>query len=161
MKWVHRRCANLTKTQLEELNNSSCLYFCPKCKDTFPYNSLDDAELDCELHDITENIFKLYDECEKYNFKPFVCSESNYYYDDKIDPDKDFFNSIKLNCEYYTDANFSKNVTKIKSFSIVHFNCRSIRKNVDAMVDVLINMNYEFDVIAVSDTWEDIYTIWL
>ena len=81
-----------------------------------------------------------------------MCSESSHYFDDKIDPDKEFFNKLKVDCEYYCQENFSQNVTTIKGFSVIHFNCRSIRKNFDAIVDALKNMKYEFDVIAVSET---------
>ena len=154
LKWVHRRCAKLTKRELEELSASSSLYFCPKCKDVLPYSGLNDDELQCEVQDISENIYELYEQCDKLNFKPFVCSDTSYYFDDKIDPDKEFFNNININCEYFTQTSFSKNVTKINGFSIIHFNCRSIRKNFSAMVDVIQSMKYDFDVIAVSETWE-------
>ena len=60
LKWAHRRCAKLTKRELEELTESSSLYFCPKCKDVFSYNGLNHDELQCEVQDISENIYELY-----------------------------------------------------------------------------------------------------
>ena len=75
--------------------------------------------------------------------------------DDKIDPDKEYFNTINVNCDYHTHSKFLDNVTKVNGFSMVHFNCRSIRKNFDNMVGVLNDSKYNFDIIAISETWED------
>ena len=155
LKWVHRKCAKLTKKEMDELGKSSALYFCPNCRNTFPFNGLDNEEFQCTLQDISEDILTLYDKCEQYNFTPFICSDNEYYFDDKIDPDKEFFNTINVNCKYYTESIFVNHISKADGLSIIHFNCRSIRKNFNSMVTFLQSLEKEFDVIALSETWED------
>ena len=155
LKWVHRKCAKLTKKDITELGKSSALYFCPNCKDTLPYNGLDNDEFQCTVQNISENILRLYDQCEHFNFTPFICSDDDYYFDDKIDPDKEFFDSINVNCKYYTESCFVNDISKIDGLSIIHLNCRSIRKKFNTMVDLLQSLKKDFDVIAISETWED------
>ena len=40
-------------------------------------------------------------------------------------------------------------------FSIVHFNARSLNKNFENIIDCLNELNGSFDIIAISETWED------
>ena len=40
------------------------------------------------------------------------------------------------------------------NFSLVHFNCRSMASNFDKVKDSLKGLDFPFDVIAVSETWQ-------
>ena len=66
------------------------------------------------------------------------------------------FNNISVSCSYYTDEQFNSgaaiNDTK---FSIVHFNARSLKKNFTKIKDCLDALKCSFDIIAISETWED------
>ena len=115
----------------------------------FPFNSLDDEEFTCAIEDISQNYLELYDKCSCYNFEPFLCAENEKYFED-IDPDKQFFNKVCIDCTYYTVNKFKQSVRIVNGMSLIHFNCRSIRKNFDNVVDYLNDINYDFDVIAFS-----------
>ena len=145
----------IEQKELEQLGTSSSLFFCLNCKPyIFPFSSLDDEEFVCTIHDISDNYLELYDKCSSYNFEPFICAENEKYFED-IDPDQQFFNKVCIDCRYYTVNKFQQDVRKVNGISLIHFNCRSIRKNFQHVIDYLHDIDYEFDVIAFSETWEN------
>ena len=42
----------------------------------------------------------------------------------------------------------------ISNFSLVNFNCRSMARNFDKVKDSVKGLDFPFDVIAVSETWQ-------
>ena len=99
--WVHRRCANLSVIQLDNLSNDNLDWYCQNCvNNMFPFSGLSDEEL---IHCISnnenanDNTTNIYDRHE--NYIPFV-------YDDRndnlpiiggIDPDNNLYNRININ----------------------------------------------------------------
>ena len=154
-KWIHRKCAGFSKKELVELEQSLSVYFCPSCKPKIlPFNNLSDEELWCSTNDFSDTTYELYKKCSDLDFKQFNCTENKNYFDCDIDPDNEYFNKINIDCKYYTDRHFeciTKNETDI---SIIHFNCRSIRKNFENVKDYLDSLPIEFDIVALTETWE-------
>ena len=76
---------------------------------------------------------------------------------DNIDPDDNFYNGLNVDSVYYTEDEFNeKIVTKVQAastFSIIHFNARSMSVNFNKLKSVLSSFDFTFDVIAVSETW--------
>ena len=154
-KWIHRKCAGLSKNDIVELEDSLSVYFCPRCKpEILPFHNLSDEDLWCTSNDFTHTPYELYKQCSDLDFKPFNGTEDENYFDCEIDPDNEYFNKINIDCKYYTDRNFECIIKTCNGISIVHFNCRSIRKNFEAIKEYLLCLPVKFDVIALSETWE-------
>lgn len=74
---------------------------------------------------------------------------------DEFDPDINFYSQIKpAKSRYVCNGNF-ENITKtnLHDMSLVHLNCRSIRKNFMKLLTMLRSFKHTFDVIAISETW--------
>ena len=62
-------------------------------------------------------------------------------------------NNIESDCHYYSDMKFNKSFNKTKGFSIIHFNCRSIKTSIEELKSYLMSLNTNFDIICVSESW--------
>lgn len=129
---------------------------CPICYcDIFPFNSLDDDSFrDVILsNSVICDVKVTTDELNKLEFE-FI-KDGVSFSDQNLDPDVNFYNNIKISkCSYLTEMEIKK-ITKQKSgnFSIIHLNCRSLKKNFDKLLLMLNNIGLKFDVIAISETW--------
>ena len=56
-------------------------------------------------------------------------------------------------CEYYTEDQFKNKFNNIKGFSIINFNCRSMKRNWPDFLQVINNIEFNFDVITITETW--------
>ena len=74
-------------------------------------------------------------------------------YEIHIDPDNNILNSINSNCKYFTEEQFNDTFKPVNSFSLIHFNCRSLYKNFPKINDCLQNLNHKFSAIALTETW--------
>ena len=108
----------------------------------------------CTTNDFKNSSYDLFKKCSDLNFEQFTCTENKNYFDCDIDPDNEYFSKINIDCKYYTDRNFDCILKNINGLSLIHFNCRSIRKNFEGIKDYLNNVPVDFDVIALSETWE-------
>jgi len=50
-------------------------------------------------------------------------------FDNDVDPENHVFNGINDSCRYYTDEKLNDRINLDKTFSLLHFNCRSLLKN--------------------------------
>ena len=74
-------------------------------------------------------------------------------WENTVDPDTNFFNGIKFNCEYYTDAKFRAEMKCINGLKIIHFNARSLKSNFKQIKMYLTTLDVSFHIIAISETW--------
>ena len=62
-----------------------------------------------------------------------------------------------LNIFDHTTSDYNKKMhdsnSKEKMLTVAHFNCRSLKKNIDSLECVLSEMKCPFSIIAVSETW--------
>ena len=76
---------------------------------------------------------------------------------DEIYTDDNFYNGLNVDSAYYTEDEFNdKSVSKLQAastFSIIHFNARSMSANFNKLKSVLSSIDFTFDVIAVTETW--------
>ena len=70
-----------------------------------------------------------------------------------IDAESHVFNNIGDICKYYTDDQVKDNVKMDNSFSLIHFNARSMYANFKEIKDYLDTFKQKFKVIALSETW--------
>ena len=69
-----------------------------------------------------------------------------------IDPDNTFYSNMNINCKYYSDDEYNSMNTE-NSLSIIHFNSRSMYKNVDSIKEYLQKFKSPFSIITISETW--------
>ena len=140
-------------------NHCMCDDMCQACiQKSLPFSLLSDNELVYSLNAIDENFPYVYDFCEKFNFHPFEYSENKFLLNDQdIDPENNFLNDITIKCKYYNETEFNSShrtkTTFMSQFSIIHINCRSLRKNFYNIQNYLKQLNIKFDVIAITETW--------
>ena len=98
-------------------------------------------------------------QCVKLNNSPVTqfTRTANLVTNDDIDPDDNFYNGLNVDSAYYTEDEFNdKIVSKLQAastFSIIHFNARSMSANFNKLKSVLSSIDFTFDVIAVTETW--------
>ena len=91
---------------------------------------------------------------ETLKFNPY--DSENLLLDNNSDPDENFFKE-----SYFTDtkyfsaekANLKLSCIKSNSFSLLHLNIRSLQRNFDKLTEFIDNLDFEFKVICISETW--------
>lgn len=76
-----------------------------------------------------------------------------YDYEHELDPVANLHQYMNDTCKYYTDAEFKNNIKMNGTFSLIHFNCRSLYSNFGNILDYLKSFENRFTVIALSETW--------
>ena len=106
-------------------------------------------------------------------FDPFnLNDEKDYIPCTDIDPDSCYYNdlsfSIQKNSNYYHEDSFNHSLLKVFQnsdlFSLIHSNIRSIPANLSKLIQYMSNLNVNFDIIGLSETWltetnKDIYNL--
>ena len=160
----HLLCVpGITKYDEIYLNNDDSWY-CIDCNQSlFPFNHLDDDNefIEClsEVWDvrITMSIDYLNDKV----FVPFEVNnndENHPLY--QVDPDMHFFNTVGnqvLHSDYYLEDSFTHQIRqkwiKPLCMSIIHFNIRSIPKNLHNFQNYLETLDFQFAIMGFSETW--------
>lgn len=73
-----------------------------------------------------------------------------YELDNSIDPDIHLYQNVDMTCEYYNGEELDP---KIKGFSLIHFNSRSLYSNFSKIKAYLDQFQNKFAVVAISETW--------
>ena len=161
---THLKCLpNVDKTDALYTNRLTNQWICIKCSSSiFPFNHIeDDIEF---LSIISENIKNescLLRQLENISFNLLDLND-----DDNIsdlvpytDPDDNYFKEIIYQCcrsNYYDEISFRKKCETIRAnnyFSMVHLNIRSMAKNLGNFELYLKSLEFEFDIIGLSETW--------
>ena len=77
-------------------------------------------------------------------------------YEHEIDTECLSYNDLPIQCRCYTLAQFSTNFSgtdRANNLSVIHFNDRSLKANLNKMKDTLPDLEYKFHIIAISETW--------
>ena len=64
-------------------------------------------------------------------------------------------NEQSFNTKYFTENDISLKSNSDKDFSILSVNIRSIQKNFETFKEFYKNLNFLFDIICLTETWED------
>ena len=164
------KCISLDPEYLSyiELNGSSW-YCCDCITEIFPFNHIENDELfisevnslDLELETIEALSAKL--------FNPFEINNDDVYYPlCDIDPDAHYFYEfnahVSQNCNYYYENSFSSVIQNrftssidLKVFSLCHINIRSQKANISSFEICLENLQFNFSVIGMTETWLNDY----
>ena len=133
--------------------------------DIFPFNGTDEdddfLETLAELQE-TEPLIPLNILMDQNKiFNPFELNEGLDLPLIDSDPDVQFYNSQCNNslhsCDYYLEDSFNKKISDLNlssgCLSMFHMNIRSIVKNLSKFDLYLKNLNHDFPIIALSETW--------
>ena len=96
------------------------------------------------------------DNFENMSFDPF--QRNSVLLDNLSDPDFNFFNDNNLeavNTKYFSLDELESHLSTAdeKNFSLLHINIRSMSKNFEKLKSLLLNMNFEFKIICLTETW--------
>ena len=74
---------------------------------------------------------------------------------DSQGPDENFFNAFNFKAsQYFTPEESSQNLNSFdKSSFSMHLNIRSLQKNFDSLLNLLLTLRFEFKVICITETW--------
>ena len=166
---VHLKCLpKVDKTQSIYTLRESSVWYCTKCsEEMLPYNHIyDDDEFlialsdnwdlpDVIPYDLVQNNNKI--------FLPFDLNENLDIYNHmaEIDPDINYYsnqcNTLFNSCDYYLENSFNKKIQEFaidaNSFSLMHCNIRSAVKNLSKLETYLSNLDHNFSIIALSESW--------
>jgi hypothetical protein len=135
----------------------------------FPFNHFND---DTEFHAVLSNLFTsrysdLAARVKKYQFNPFDLNYDNLNIPNMdSDPDLQYFNDTTFidnlsKCDYYLPEDFNKllkdNDMKNGILSFIHSNIRSLPKHHDELQMFLTELDIEFDIIGLTETWLNEY----
>ena len=148
-------------------DNISSDNLCKPCRVyAFPFNQLENEDFYSCLNindnlDINTNI----NELDNMIFNPFDLNLVDNALLADIDPDLNFSWSnaeSSFDCKCYTEDAFNDKIAKDKNsnkFSLIHLNIRSAQKNLFNFDAYLQNINNKFDVIGISETWLNEFTV--
>ena len=159
---IHMRC--LSVSSVCESSNDN--FTCSKCANSlFPYNHIED-NLEF-LKTISENWNNLsnfpFPMTNSQLFNPFEWNEDNELiplFD--TDPDIQYFNDNtvvdhNIQCDYHIEETFNKKCSQLSvsdcNLSVFHLNIRSLPKHAKELQSYLSNLNIEFTVIGLTETW--------
>ena len=152
--WVHLKCTDLDKLSFKRLSEQDEEWYCRKCLDTiFPFSSLSNNEFLSVIYNVSDTYLDLYENCQILNVTNFpdeINLEENQldinYRVSALDTGSIYVTSDQFNKKYNVDNEQNK-------FSIIHINCRSLNANFGEINNLLLDMNFKFDIIAMTETW--------
>lgn len=119
-----------------------------------PFHSILDQEFtDMVVPDnIPIDLVDLYDKCNEIDSNLIQYDDNDICnFDQDNDPNINFFNRINSTCNYYLVDNFNMKLQNINGFSIIHFNARSLKANMNKITLHLMKLNHVFDIITIAD----------
>ena len=79
---------------------------------------------------MSESLVTMYEKTAEFDFKSLEYTDNLHRtYIEYVDPDNNFYNDMKVDCSYYTEAKFEQKTKCINALSIIHFNARSLNAN--------------------------------
>ena len=161
--FVHKKCTKLTNTEINDLKRSHNIWECLSCSATkFPLANVDEDEIHCIAFNSN---------C-KYNPKRNADHDAKTHHQQKLvinyrsqtdslfkSPGDEFddlfneFHGLEPDFKYYDNQQFHRMKEKLSNpFSIVHTNICSLQQNGENLYDLITDLEFKFDVIAVTET---------
>ena len=156
-KWVHIKCNQLNEKDYKNFQNDPnkdvTVFYCIKCvSQIFAFNSLSNSDhysivqRGIVLPDaVIENDQLTFLKCKEYlkNLNDYISSHN----------ESDDFSSPPIDCKYYSIDDFVKSkFNPDKTTSIFHVNIHSIEKHIDELRTYLLLSDFQFDVLAISES---------
>ena len=164
---IHKSCCNLSQSQIINFKRSKNIWECPKCaSDKFPFADMEDNEIllnsfnsnwncNCKYANATElNDEILHQQKLILNYKNDTSDSFFRSPGDEFDFQFDSYYALEPKFNYYDTHDFHILKDKLTNpFSVIHTNISSLQHNGDDLFDLLTDLEFKFDVVAVSETW--------
>ena len=167
---THKKCSKLSKKDIDYFKNRPNIWECSACLNgKFPFMESDDIDIFMETFNSSWTC-----KC-KTNIQNFIPSPVSNEYKlilNHLDTEHDYneiyledfeenfyhYHSLKPNFKYYETHDFHLMKNKVKNtFSLFHSNICSLQYNGDNLHNLLASLEFKFDVIALSETWNPEY----
>ena len=149
---THLTCCHLTS--VEKLSK----YVCNTCSIShFPFNHItDDAEFLCTMLNFF-NDFPAFNRHDLNGPRLSILNNIDICDDQDLNIDHHLYNHYDVDSKYYLpdEVHLTPEMkNRLGTFSVFHINARSLLHKIDYLELLLKTMNLDFDIIAVSETWE-------
>ena len=156
----HISCCNVNADDLPGIS----YWFCTFCiKDCLPFLSIvEDEEYKSVIYSLHSDKPIDMNNLDQLVFNPFEWNQGNNTPLSEVDPDLQYFSnpcfsSIQI-CDYHTEESFNKYIAKKKitashGISIFAHNVRSLPKHDSEMRQLFSNLEFQFDVIGLCESW--------
>ena len=153
----------MTQAEINDLKRSHNYWECVNClKQKFPMVDIDEDEI--LLNSFNSNWTC---ECKHKTAKPAVSRQHKLVLNYKSQTDSFFqspgdefdelfneFHGLEPDFNYYDNHEFHSVKDKLTNpFSIIHTNICSLQQNGENLSDLLVDLEFKFDLIAVTETW--------
>ena len=160
-KSYHLKCISIDPVVMEYIEQNRSTWYGSHCLiDIFPFNNLEnDIDFMSTVNESPLNGSLIY--LSDKIFLPFELNDSDHQYgNDSIDPDLNYFrtfNQYISRCNYFVESSFNSEISKCSDtkqhFSMCHLNIRSIRKNLDCFEMLMDDLQHDFSLLGVKETW--------
>ena len=165
---VHRNRTQFSHAEFQFIETNTPWY-CRLCNESiFAFNHIEsDSEFVWTLRQFMNTSLYL-DALDRHQdseiFDPFELNDDDndniIEYQGERDPDKNYFNQLAHHLSkssYHIEDSFNKysirNNVNMDDFSLLHNNIRSIPANLSILLSYMSNLDHEFSVIGLSETW--------
>ena len=167
---IHKSCSKLKSKDIDFFKTNPNMWECKSCySDKFPYSAADD--IDVYLDTFNSNWNQDSPKMKPQRYIPVPISSEyklilnnrndgdyNENYGEDFDEHFDLYHSLKPDFKYYEVDEFVNMKDRISdSFSLIHTNICSLQFNGDNLCNLLANLEFKFDIIAVTETWNPEY----
>ena len=151
---THIHCSQTYSDEIPVIN-TPITWFCKHCLGSIlPFNHiLDDDEFLHVINELNNNQIITFTDLQKLHINPFNLNENT---DNDNDPNKHYeLNNINDKCNYYCSDSLNNKTKQLLNpkLSLIHFNSRSLIKNLDNITDYLETLDHKFPIIAFSESW--------
>ena len=160
--FLHKRCSRLQVWQFRKVSTIVTEWCCPtRWQDRFPFSQIENQSLNelsfisnysCRCQTTSTESSSDYRLLENLN----LCKLDLKEHDNLFNNDIDTFANFHSNFDYYTSHDFHKvtnNLDTDTSLNLLHTNSQSLLANNENLGILLYNLNFNFDIFALSEMW--------
>ena len=164
--YYHIKCISLNHEDQNYIEVNLFSWYCCNClSKIFPFNHIEGDDIFISEINNMDIDTKTIESLSESLFNPLELNNDDIYSPlCDVDPDANYFNElnahISQNCNYYYEHSFStiiqtrfKNMIDPNVFSLCHINIRSMKANLTSFEICLQNLEFEFSVIGITETW--------
>ena len=163
---IHKTCSALTQSQIINFKRTKNIWECPHCtQEKFPFSGIENDEIQMSAFNSNwkcgcnkKPVKKTGDEDiqqEKLILNYKKDTDSNFTTPgDDFDLQFDTYYALEPKFKYYDTHEFHQLKDKLTNpFSIIHTNICSLQSNGEELYDLVADLEFKFDIIAVTETW--------
>ena len=158
----HLRCISSNDEELCTIKTDVKPWFCMICvSSALPFNPYEDETEYKDALSCNDHFDRVLESFSDKVFNPLSSDSKDIDLPlGDLDPDTNFYNDVLYQstslCKYYLEESFKNelfNVDDAKSLSACHVNIRSLQSNFDALKNYFANLQFEFTMFGVTETW--------